>query len=377
MKNIKKLSAVFAALFLMAGVFAEPKSTGLTDSDVKNWAKNLGAIQKEFDKLNLNDESIVTASKKDYAKAESVLQKYGISAPNSVEKYAMINQCSALLMGEDEMGGADAQSMAMMKSMGIDPFAQLRANINSKDYKVVQANKKAVISAAKGYADSIPTDSGTDYGVPDPYAESVAMNKKMAQPKIDDMNKAAVPIKQVYEYLTTGKKAGAGKLLYPTEDKQNASKYKKQKIDAKQLPIEINGYESNRFEQTGGISEEEFVDELTASIDLKKNIATFTLKWAEAEFNKDFDGTSFTTSPIKATQFSKTVKTAIKSAELYIWEKNAWGGISKEFVLATKEGAVIHLWNMISNDGNAYSSRVQFGDIKAPEDTNWYEDNGN
>ena len=143
------------------------------------------------------------------------------------------------------------------------------------------------------------------------------------------------------------------------------------------MPIEINGYESNRFEQTGGISEEEFVDELTASIDLKKNIATFTLKWAEAEFNKDFDGTSFTTSPIKTTQFSKTVKTAIKSAELYIWEKNAWGGISKEFVLATKEGAVIHLWNMISNDGNAYSSRVQFGDIKAPEDTNWYEDNGN
>ena len=371
---MKKISGIMLAVMCCALMFAEPKSSGLTDSDVKNWAKNLSTIQKEFDKAGLNSEEIATAGKKDYAKAEAILQKSGISAPDSVEKYAMINQCSTLLVAEEEMGSADSKSMAMMKAMGLDPLAQLKETVNSKDYQIVKANKKAVISAVKGYSDSMPVETSNDNFDYDPYAKQRELIKKQIQPEIDGINKAAASIKQVYDYLSTGKKAGAGKLLNPVKDKKNSSKYIKQKIDAAQLPIEINCYDFY-YESKSALDEME-VQQVLATINLKKNTAVFKFSWTEAEFDGSVDPVYGSIRGLKTTKFTKTVKTTIKASELYVFENNSMGGTSKEFVLTTKEGAVIHLWNSMSFDGNAYSSVVQFGDIIPPEDTNWYEDNG-
>ena len=153
-RNImKKILIAFFAFAFAATAFAQnPKSTGLTDSDVKSWAKNLKSIEREFDDAGISRDDVKSASKQEKAKAETILQKYGISAPNRIEKLAMINQCATLVMAENGVAGAgiDPNAMAMLKKMNIDPFAELKANINQKDYKVVKANEKVVIAAMNG-----------------------------------------------------------------------------------------------------------------------------------------------------------------------------------------------------------------------------------
>ena len=379
---MKKIICISVVLLLSFAVFAEPKSTGLTDKDVKNWAKNQNAIQAEFDDAGLNSEEIVAATKKQKVLAETILKKYGISEPNVIEKYAMISSCAALLMAENGMGGLDAASLAMMRSFGIDPLQQIKANINSQDLKVVRSNSTLVLQAADDYAESLPDTeeevAETEYEEYSPLAQHRALSMQYSQPAIDNINKASTPVKNVYEYLTTGKKAGSGKLLYPVYDKDNASKYKKQAIDSKQLPLQINCYDfqcEDLVEDYSGVDEQPI--SVHAAINLNKKTAVFDVRWVEAEFEEQFDVT-FGLTPIKTNYINKTVETKIQSVDYYyakLGEKYS-GSFSKEFVITTKEGAVIHLWYNKSDDGNAYLSEVRFGDIEAPEDTNWYEDNG-
>ena len=149
---MKKLLIAFTALSLTTTAFAQnAKSTGITDADVKNWAKNLKQIDREFSDADISRDDIASASKQDKAKAEAILQKHGIAAPNRVNKLAMINQCATLVMAESgTVAGMDANTMAMLKQMGVDPFAELKQNTNQKDCKVVKANEKAVIAAMNG-----------------------------------------------------------------------------------------------------------------------------------------------------------------------------------------------------------------------------------
>ena len=156
---MKKILCLFAAAFFSLCAFAEPKGTGLTDGDVKSWAKNLSAIQTELDAIGVDKDDVASASKKDREKAVKVLNGYGITGANCIEKFIMINQCSAVIVAESELSSADPQSLSMMKAMGIDPLAQLKAGVNSKDYKVVEANKKAVAAAVKGFAETASDSS--------------------------------------------------------------------------------------------------------------------------------------------------------------------------------------------------------------------------
>ena len=345
---------------------AEPKSTGLTDGDVKNWAKNLSAIQNELDDLGLDVDDLTSVSKKDYAKAEAVLQKYGIKAPKSVEKYAMINQCATVLMAESQMDAVDAQSMAMRKAMGIDPLAQLKESVNSKDYKLVEANSKAVIKAMNGYSDSIPGSQSGPYDANEANEEYLAIVRGKLQPEVDSINKSAESIKKIYEYLSSGKKAGAGKTLYTTLDKENASKYKKQKVAANQLPIVISCNSSG---------EEGVNDGLTAVVDFKNKKVSFEFTWVEAELEESTEFNLTSVHGIKKNEVTKTISTKIKSSEFYLLEKGEYDGTAREFTIVTKEGAVIHLWNSTSFDGNEYNVKVQFGDIEASDiGSSWYEE---
>ena len=132
---MKKLLFAFTAFAVASTAFAQnAKSTGITDSDVKHWAKNLKAIEVDFDNAGLSRDDIASANKQDQAKADAILQKHGIAAPNRVNKLAMINQCATLVLAESGNGaGIDPNTMAMLKQMGVDPFAELRANTNQKD----------------------------------------------------------------------------------------------------------------------------------------------------------------------------------------------------------------------------------------------------
>ena len=82
----KKLTVLLFTLSLAAFVFAEPQSTGLTSSDIKNWAKNVNSIHASFADLGLYEEEITSATKEQKVQAEAVLLKNGISGPNAVEK---------------------------------------------------------------------------------------------------------------------------------------------------------------------------------------------------------------------------------------------------------------------------------------------------
>ena len=142
---MRKLFTLVVSLLMVSGLHAQnAKSVGLADSDVKNWAKNCVSIQKEFEKLGIDTNDPFTVSASEKQNAETILQKNGISNPNSIEKYSVILQCAAVLKAESEI---DEQSKAMMKMLNVDPLGDLKKNINSKDYAVVASNSKSVLHA--------------------------------------------------------------------------------------------------------------------------------------------------------------------------------------------------------------------------------------
>ena len=145
---MKKIFVMIATLLFTASLFAEPKTTGITDSDVKNFIKNSNAISKEFEEAGIKADKKMSSKQK--KAAEVILQKYGIEAP-AVEKYKMINNCLAAIVAEmqwESQPGSDEEK-AIMEKAGLTPFALLKLSTNSKDYEVVKANALGVIEAMK------------------------------------------------------------------------------------------------------------------------------------------------------------------------------------------------------------------------------------
>lgn len=142
---MKKLVSLLVVLFIGCFCFAQnAQKTGLTDSDVQNFAKNYSKIEKELDKLGKwKADSQVTV--KDITKADAILEGYGISGPDRFKKARMICLCYGLALAEEEMGGLDAETLAVLEAMGKkDPLEDLRTMTNADDYKVVQKNLKVL-----------------------------------------------------------------------------------------------------------------------------------------------------------------------------------------------------------------------------------------
>ena len=114
--KMKKPLILITALFTVSAAFAQnAKSTNVTDADVKSWIKNQKQIESDLNEAGLSRDGITAASAQEKAKAETILQKHGISAPNSINKYAMINQCATLVLAENGAGsGIDPNTMAML-----------------------------------------------------------------------------------------------------------------------------------------------------------------------------------------------------------------------------------------------------------------------
>ena len=123
----KKLVTVTVCLALAMSLFAEPASTGITDSDVKNYAKNINSIAKELNALGAWSNNSINATAKQKISVDAVLNKYGISGSNCIEKFSMITSCAVVLVAESEI---DAQTAALLKAMGKDPTAELKKNTN-------------------------------------------------------------------------------------------------------------------------------------------------------------------------------------------------------------------------------------------------------
>ena len=212
MKNLfKKFVAIGLLVLFASSMFAEPASTGITDSDVKNWAKNLNPIVNELNKLGLWNDDSINATAKQKSSADAVLNKYGISGSNCIEKFGMISGCAVVLVSASEL---DAQSIAILKAMGMDPLEELKKNVNSKDYAVVEANSKAVVKAYQNLDtssfDSGSSDASDDYSygdaeLADLYSRLGDAFAKQAAESEDRDPKHAEAIKKLYEQISMQK----------------------------------------------------------------------------------------------------------------------------------------------------------------------------
>ena len=332
MKSIfKRFLTVCLMLAVTLSLFAEPASTGLTDSDVKNWAKNLNSIVKDLQNLGVWSGDSINASVSQKNKVDAVLNKYGISGSNCIDKFGMITTCAIVVVAASEL---DAQSAALLKAMGMDPMAELKKNCNSKDYAVVEANSKAVAKAYQNLdTSSIDYDTASNaaadyaYGNDDLADLYSRLGNAFAQVAAEDegsrkkagSNENTESIKKLYDQMKAAK--GDSGIIY--KSKTNGSKYKKIEVPEGLSIVLYYGDEGNE-------------------IDWTFNLAT---KKAKLDFTW-----------VGKTQ---TINYTITKVDYYhINMDSGLGGEGNEYIISTKEGLVFHFFDEWTFDGNQFAKTV-------------------
>jgi len=156
---MKKICVLIISFVMLSNLFAQnTESVGLTNNDVKNWAKNCIPINNELKQFGFEYEETFNVAINAREKVENILEKNGISKPNNINKFIVIMQCVSVIKAENEM---DDQTKAIMKQMNIDPLKELKLNINSKDYEVV-ANNSAIVLKAVDDLDNYDFSSDDD-----------------------------------------------------------------------------------------------------------------------------------------------------------------------------------------------------------------------
>ena len=426
---MKKLLFAFTAFAVASTAFAQnAKSAGITDADVKNWAKNLKQIDREFSDADISRDDIASASKQDKAKAEAILQKHGIAAPNRVNKLAMINQCATLVMAESgAVAGMDANTMAMLKQMGVDPFAELKQNTNQKDCKVVKANEKAVIAAMNGMEEADSQAGNTTAGSPaKPQAGDAPANKSPAAAA----NSGGAPIQDYADYQVAQIRANDpsmtdddAKAMAEVLRKQPHYAMQQAQWEAQQRGIAGEAQESaqnaeaeyKKVEETAvkfRNAVEEFskskgdcgliykkMDKAGAAKYVKKapkewetlmlqvdtDVLAFigvktrdkvelSFDWNEPKIKKTaIGGSGYAMSDLETIETHKNITITITNIEMY--EASDKNSTAREYVISTKEGKVIHLWEKWS--GEKKTEAVNFNGLKNASSWSWGETGGN
>ena len=367
---MKKIFLALISLIMAFSLYAQnSKPVGLSDSDVKNWAKNCVSIQKEFEKIGIDTNDSFTVAVSEKQKAESILQKYGISSPNSIEKFSIILQSAVILKAESEL---DEQSKAMMKLMKVDPLGDLKKNINSKDYNVVASNSKAVLKAVdeidansfESEASTTSAGAGDDYSYGDDdlsygdedlsygdedladfYSRLVKSAENVANERSNlnmiEANEEGKYVKSMYEAIS--KASGDSCLLYKSS--KQASKYKKTSYK-KGTKVKIDYYWD---------TEDKNRSKYELIFDLDKKTAEFNFDWkvAKADYSDFLNGYS-----VEST--TKSLKYTITSVEYYYLTEDIGRsyGEGMEYVIKTKEGLVLHAWGQSDGDYNAYQMNI-------------------
>ena len=346
---MKKLFSLLLSLIMVFGLYAQnAKSAGITDSDVKNWAKNLNPIVRELQALGVWSNDSINASQKQKASVDGVLNKYGISGSNCIEKFGAISSCAVAVCAASEI---DAQSAAMLKAMGMDPMAELKKNLNPKDYAVVEANSKAVIKAYKNLDTSSLDNEGSSaatedysYGDKDLADLYSRLGNAFSQAAAENESDEEVPpehaqaIKKLYEQVSQAK----GDSSYIFKTKKSASKYKK-----------------TNYKKGTVISLEKFT--LNWSFDLDRKKAKLDFAWGKDK---------------------KTINYTITSVEYYyVKDGSDMGGESKEYVVTTKEGPVFHFFDEWDFSGNEFKKQigikgVDFKNVPDYEYSTWSDYSG-
>ena len=357
MKNIfKKIVIVGVFMALTASLFAEPASAGITDSDVKNWAKNLNPMVKELQALGVWTNDSINATAKQKANVDDVLHKYGISGTNCIEKFGMITSCAIVIIAANDI---DPESAALLKALGMDPMVELKKNCNSKDYAVVEANSKAVIKAYNNL-DTSSFDSGSSgsSAAIDDYSDDVddvvdfytrlanSSNEDIANLtsnlSMNEANEEGKFVKSMYEYIS--KASGDSGLLYKSS--KQASKYKKTSYK-KGTKVKIDYYWD---------TEDKNQSKYELIFDLDKKTAEFNFDWkvAKVDYSDFLNGYS-----VEST--TKSLKYTITSVEYYYLTEDIGRsyGEGMEYVITTKEGLVLHAWVQYDGDYNSCQTNTK------------------
>ena len=339
----RKLVTLIVCMGLAVSLFAEPASTGITDSDVKNYAKNINSITKELNALGAWTNDSINATAKQKNSVDAVLNKYGISGSNCIEKFSMITSCAVVLVAESEL---DAQSAALLQSLGMDPMAEIKKNVNSKDYNVVKANSAAVIKAYNNLDTSNLGASEESYDIPsnmnDYYANLANAFAQYADESEQNgyagNNEDTESIKKLYDQMSKAK--GDSGVIY--KSKKNGSKYKKTEVPA-------------------GLSIALYYGEEGNEIDWTFNLAT---KKAKLDFTW-----------VGKTQ---TINYTITKVDYYhINMDSGLGGEGNEYIITTKEGPVFHFFDEWDFSGNAFQKQIgikgiTFESLFDADSINWF-----
>lgn len=423
--KMKKPLILITALITASAAFAQnAKSAGVTKEDVQSWIKNQKQIEQSLNEAGISRDNIADAGKQEKAKAESILQKYGITAPNSIEKYAMINQCATLVLAENGAGsGIDPNTMAMLKKMNVDPFAELRANTNQKDCKVVKTNEKAIVNLMKemdqtnaGRASnasasapqtanteapstSNATKSGGAKNRDAAYAQAEQMriaNPEMTEEMVEQMaqkirNQPGYAMQQAAWAMQQ-----QGLASETQESAQNAeAQFKELNEKATKVKNAINEFTNskgdcgfiykNADKTAKAYTKKEPANWESLMIHVQDNVALllpvttkgkveFKFTWDEPKMKKIAVGnTGYATSDVETTEMSKTVPVTITNIEMY--ESSDKNSTAIEYVISTKEGKVIHLWQKWSGDN--WTTKVNFNGLKDASTWKWGGTGGN
>lgn len=329
---MKKLLLILLVLISGGLLFAEPAAVGITDSDVSNFVKNYSSIQK-----SVNSNTTET-------QLDTILEKNGISGNNRVEKYSILVQGMTIVVAESEM---DADSLAMLESLGVNPLKKLYENVNSNDLIVIRKYSKQLIAISNGedteevVVSTPKARKNQSLLSEDERAKLIAQQQEaFNQQELEKEKLEASKIKKPREgskYLSTvekkikdSKKTGDCGFLYKKYDSKNASYYKK---EAEKVPS-FNVYKA--WYTTSDKSEQEALFSISSS--------RITLKY----LNDDGE------------EIEKTIKLTSTSSELYIPKKSGKEkfydkGVGGEIILKTKEAGIIHIWY---NEGQ-YSNNQQ------------------
>lgn len=425
---MKRLLILATTCALATTAFAQnAKSTGITDADVKSWAKNLKAIEVDFNDAGISRDDIASASKQDKAKAEAILQKHGIAAPNRVNKLAMINQCATLVMAESgAMAGMDANTMAMLKQMGVDPFAELKQNTNQKDCKVVKANEKAVIAAMNGMdeassqagnatagnssAGNAPANAAQAGDAPTANAVAPAQDYadyQVAQIRANDPSMTDDDAKAMAEVLRKQPHYAMQQAQWEAQQRgiageaqesaQNAeAEYKKVEETAKKFRNAVEEFSKSKgdcgliYKKMDKAGAAKYVKKApkeweTLMLQVDTDVLAFigvktrdkvelSFDWDEPKIKKTaIGGSGYAMSDLETIETHKNITITITNIEMY--EASDKNSTAREYVISTKEGKVIHLWEKWS--GEKKTEAVNFNGLKNASAWSWGETGGN
>lgn len=337
---MKKLVSILLVLMSCAGLFAQmAKSTGLTDKDVKNFAKNYEAISEELEKLETWGNGI-NPSKKDLEKVENILGKYGISGPNRFDKAGMIGKCTGLIAAE-RSAEFDEETIELMKSIGMtDPFSSLRVMVNQADYLIVKDNFEALSvileeedgnyqeeKQVKDNPYSYEQDDSEDDADEDFYsfyAKKVEQYENASRINLREFFKKKLEEFRTYEHKLTSSSKDVG-MLCKKYDSNNASKYK---LVSKNKP-------ENMWSETGIYFKIEFNE-----LEREEKMLEFYFDYRGINiFYRDYDA-----SP-DSDCILETGDLKVSSWNVYTCED---GGV--EVIFYTDKAGPVHLW---SKDGDA------------------------